>query len=1285
MKFTLHATSYDWVFLPIAGSTFTDSGTRVGARRAAASTGIVLRAAASAGNAATNSLVLPRPTGTLTGDVLVARSAVRGTPTITTPVGWSLVRTDVRSTTFTQAVYIHVAGGAEPASYTFSFSANATAVGSVASYIGVDTVNPIAAHSGQSNASSTSLTAPSATTSVPSRLLGFFGVTGANSVTPPAGMTERTEAATATGVASKLTIELADQNNPGIGATGTRIATASAAGTSIGQLVALRPSSAGPPPNTVPTADAASGTTPQDTALSVGLAGHDPETCELAFSIVAGPSHGALGAIGALGCTAGSPNSDGATVLYTPTAGYHGPDSFTYRVSDGTDFSAAATVSITVSTVANNVPSADAVSLATARDTASSVTLTGHDLETCELTFSIVGAPSHGALGAIGAVACAAGSPNSDTASVLYTPNAGYTGPDAFTYRVSDGTDFSAAATVSVTVSAPGTGITFRGVASGTNASTTSLLVSRPAATLAGDVLLAAVTVRGTPTISAPAGWSLVRSDARATTFTQAVFVHLAGGAEPASYTWSFSLAATAVGTIAAYSGVDTANPVVAHAGQANNSATAMTAPSLTLALPNTWLVGFYGIVGKITISPPAGMTERVEIVSPTGVSSKLTATLDDQSNPASGATGTRVATAASAAHNIGQLIALRPGAGGPPPPNNPPLATADSYATSQDTPLVQGAPGVLGNDTDPDGDSLSAILTSTVSHGSLTLNVNGSFSYTPNAGYTGPDAFSYHANDGSADSSSVTVSLTVNPTGSGGITFRGVASGTNASTTSLLVSRPAATLAGDVLLAAVTVRGTPTISAPAGWSLVRSDARATTFTQAVFVHLAGGAEPASYTWSFSLAATAVGTIAAYSGVDTANPVVAHAGQANNSATAMTAPSLTLALPNTWLVGFYGIVGKITISPPAGMTERVEIVSPTGVSSKLTATLDDQSNPASGATGTRVATAASAAHNIGQLIALRPGAGGPPPPNNPPLATADSYATSQDTPLVQGAPGVLGNDTDPDGDSLSAILTSTVSHGSLTLNVNGSFSYTPNAGYTGPDAFSYHANDGSADSSSVTVSLTVNPTGSGGITFRGVASGTNASTTSLLVSRPAATLAGDVLLAAVTVRGTPTISAPAGWSLVRSDARATTFTQAVFVHLAGGAEPASYTWSFSLAATAVGTIAAYSGVDTANPVVAHAGQANNSATAMTAPSLTLALPNTWLVGFYGIVGKITISPPAGMTERVEIVSPTGVSSKLTATLDDQSNPASGATGTRVATAASAAHNIGQLIALRPAP
>ena len=82
----------------------------------------------------------------------------------------------------------------------------------------------------------------------------------------------------------------------------------------------------------------------------------------------------------------------------------------------------------------------------------------------------------------------------------------------------------------------------------------------------------------------------------------------------------------------------------------------------------------------------------------------------------------------------------------------------------TQDTALtVAAASGVLSNDTDANGDALTAVLVANPSHGTVTLNNNGSFTYTPTTGYAGADSFTYQASDGKATSNTATVSITVN------------------------------------------------------------------------------------------------------------------------------------------------------------------------------------------------------------------------------------------------------------------------------------------------------------------------------------------------------------------------------------------------------------------------------------------------------------------------------------------------------------------------------------------
>lgn len=93
---------------------------------------------------------------------------------------------------------------------------------------------------------------------------------------------------------------------------------------------------------------------------------------------------------------------------------------------------------------------------------------------------------------------------------------------------------------------------------------------------------------------------------------------------------------------------------------------------------------------------------------------------------------------------------------------NSAPVANNNTYTTAEDNALSISAPGILGNDTDVDGNTLTAMLDASVTHGSLSLNSNGSFTYTPNANYNGPDSFTYRVSDGSTMGNVATVNITV-------------------------------------------------------------------------------------------------------------------------------------------------------------------------------------------------------------------------------------------------------------------------------------------------------------------------------------------------------------------------------------------------------------------------------------------------------------------------------------------------------------------------------------------
>lgn len=287
---------------------------------------------------------------------------------------------------------------------------------------------------------------------------------------------------------------------------------------------------------------------------------------------------------------------------------------------------------------------------------------------------------------------------------------------------------------------------------------------------------------------------------------------------------------------------------------------------------------------------------------------------------------------------------------------DDPPSATSDTYSTDEDVALVVPAPGVLANDTDPEGQTLTAEMASAPTNGTVVLNADGSFTYTPNANFSGLDSFTYKAKDGTQYSDPATVSITVNP----------------------INDRP--TAVNDAYTA--TEDTTLTVDAP-------------------------------------------GVLANDTDVDS--------------------PSLTAVLVSTTSNGTLNLNsnGSFTYTPNSDFagTDTFSYMANDGTADSNVATVTITVSPV----------------------------------NDGPTARENAYETDEDQPLNAAAPGVLGNDTDPDGDTLEAVLVTDVTHGTLTLNADGSFTYTPDARYSGSDSFTYKANDGTSDSNTVTVALTINP------------------------------------------------------------------------------------------------------------------------------------------------------------------------------------------------------------------
>src|SRR6185503_6136440 len=359
-------------------------------------------------------------------------------------------------------------------------------------------------------------------------------------------------------------------------------------------------------------------------------------------------------------------------------------------------------------------------------------------------------------------------------------------------------------------------------------------------------------------------------------------------------------------------------------------------------------------------------------------------------------------------------------------------------------------APGVLANDSDLDGDGLNSILVSPPTHGSLTLNSSGSFSYVPAANYHGPDSFTYKANDGQADSGIATASITITAVNDAPVAVNDsytTPEDTTLNVAALGVLINDSDVDGDSLSAVL-------VSAPTHGSLTLNTNGSFSYVPAANYN---GPDSFIYKANDGLADSGVATVSiTITGVNDAPVVV------NDSYTTPEDTTLNIAAP--------GLLAND--SDVDGDSLNAILVSlPTHGSLTLNSSGRFSYAPAANYNGPDSFTykandgqADSGTATVSITITAV---------NDAPVAVNDGYTTAEDTTLNVGALGVLINDNDVDGDTLSAVLVSSPTHGSLTLNTNGGFSYVPAVNNNGPDSFTYKANDGAADSGIATVSITI--------------------------------------------------------------------------------------------------------------------------------------------------------------------------------------------------------------------
>jgi len=405
--------------------------------------------------------------------------------------------------------------------------------------------------------------------------------------------------------------------------------------------------------------------------------------------------------------------------------------------------------------------------------------------------------------------------------------------------------------------------------------------------------------------------------------------------------------------------------------------------------------------------------------------------------------------------------------------------AADDSYTVYEESQLFVNSPGVLANDT---GFSLSAVLVSPPANGTLTLNANGSFTYTPAPNFCGYDTFTYRAMSGGQQSNVATVTILVYPVDdpvqnhvpgpqttaeNQPITFS-AANGNAISVTDID--------AWDLRVQLTVLHGTVTLGTTTG------------------VNIIAGANGTS-TVTFAASTPAALNTALEGLVYTPNPAFSGSD------------TLTVRTDDYSYMS-YGVTDidtvEITVTavddPPVAVNDGTFVAEADGIFTHWGSVLSNDHDPEGQALTAELATAP--AHGSMTLNAdgsftytPTPGYRGPDSftyravtatgtsepatvtllVNARPVAVGDAYVVDEDTTLSVGGLGILANDSDPEGSPLTTWLITPPTNGTLTLNANGSFTYVPAANFHGMDKFLYRARDQYTSSNNTWVTIHVTP------------------------------------------------------------------------------------------------------------------------------------------------------------------------------------------------------------------
>ncbi|MEM7105474.1 MAG: Ig-like domain-containing protein [Bacteroidota bacterium] len=746
-------------------------------------------------------------------------------------------------------------------------------------------------------------------------------------------------------------------------------------------------------------------------------------------------------------------NGDG-TYTYTPDPGFTGEDSFVYEVCDPSGLCDQATVTIVVTPdngMANDPPVAvDDVSYTT-QDTPVSGDASTNDYDPdgdAPLTFTQTSIPSNGTVVF-----------NPD-GTYTYTPNAGYTGPDQFTYEVCDGISGCDQATVYIVV----------GPVNDPPLAVNDINDTFVNTTVEGDVLtndsdpdgdnITVTMIDGQPVV--PGGTTVSTPNGMATLFPNGTYTYTPNPGFTGEDTFTYEicddgvpgpLCSTATVTIDVIDVTSPNNnpPVANDDATETEEGTPITINVISndydpdgdvLTTPNQLTSPSNGSVvqngdGTFTYTPDPGFVGvdmfTYEICDPAGLCDDATVT-----------------------------ITVTPDNG---MSNDPPEAVDDVSYTLQDTP-VSGDASL--NDSDPDGDApLTFFETSPPANGMVVFNPDGTYTYTPNPGFNGPDQFTYEVCDGISGCDAATVYIVVGPVNDPPVAINDI----NDTFTDTPVAGDVSTNDSDPNGDNITVTeidGTPVI--PGGTTVSTPNGTVTIFNDGTYIYTPDPGFNGEDTFTYTLCddgipgplcdmATVTIEVLPPDGPDNSPPVA----NDDHTQTEMDTPVTINVVPNDYDPDGDPLTTPVQLTPPSnGMVvnngDGTFIYTPdpgfTGVD-MFTYEVCDPMGLCDDATVT---------------ITVHPDNG---MANDPPVGVDDAYFTEIDVPVVGDA---SLNDYDPDGDApLTFSQTSLPSNGIVFFNGDGTFTYTPNPGYSGPDNFTYEVCDGISGCDAATVYIVINP------------------------------------------------------------------------------------------------------------------------------------------------------------------------------------------------------------------